>query len=141
MIQEETNTNIYLPPTTTTVFLRDGETASSSPPALGIEGSTMLAPASTRPGVEGLQDSIARLCVSPAPVEEPPAYVAALRESRDRIHITGDAQGVLHAKTLLAQLAYSRVRLVRTKVKTSADGGGVETERVRQGSRGRAVQA
>lgn len=121
LIQEETNTNIYLPPTTSTVFFRDREPGVASPPDVGMERSTMLAPtptvgrAETRPGVDGLQDSIARLCVSPVPVTEPPAYVAALKESRDRIYITGDAQGVLNAKTLLAQLAYARVGCAETQ--------------------------
>lgn len=154
-IQEETNTNIYLAPTTSTVFLpyatapRPAPTQSGtehlSSPILGIEsnvsafplspmatpgrGNTDLPPAfipssiqparaattaSPRPtAIDGLQDSIARLCISPAPVDTPQApadaYVDSLLEMKDRVWITGDAVGVMNAKEMLSRLAFAKV--------------------------------
>ncbi|KAI5450312.1 hypothetical protein NCC49_003223 [Naganishia albida] len=162
-IQEETNTNIYLAPTTSTVFLpyatvpremlaQSGAEHLSSP-VLGIESnvngfplSPMPAPgrgtmdlpsafvpssvqpatrgpstASPRPtAADGLQDSIARLCISPAPVDslhmpQTAAYSNGLMEMKDMIWITGDAVGVMSAKEMLSRLAFAKKQTVFTK--------------------------
>ncbi|KAJ9106683.1 hypothetical protein QFC20_004014 [Naganishia adeliensis] len=162
-IQEETNTNIYLAPTTSTVFLPyatapreapgQGATGHLSSPILGIESTTTAFPLSPMPtpgrgtidlppafipssiqqsrppltssprpmATDGLQDSIARLCISPAPGDSPhappmvEAYVDSLGEMKSRVWITGDAVGIMNAKEMLSRLAFAKKQTVITK--------------------------
>jgi hypothetical protein len=148
-IQEETNTSIYLAPTTSTVLLpymtspRDSIASNGTGPLpstiLGVESTSAAHPIpSGRTGelppafipssvqqprapqtanhqhgtVDGLQDSIARLCLSPASGEKPQAtdeYVESLGEMKSKVWVTGDPAGVMNAKEILSRLVFAKV--------------------------------
>jgi hypothetical protein len=64
--------------------------------------------------VDGLQDSIARLCLSSASTEkhQPVAadtYAESLGEMKGRVWVTGDPAGVMNAKEILSRLVFAKV--------------------------------
>lgn len=108
-----------------------------------------LSTASPQPTTtDGLQDSIARLCISPAPVDSPhmphtAAYSNGLMEMKDMIWITGDAVGVMNAREMLSRLAFAKVREIMCLPKI-VDAHAVrltETDRVYERGCGCASQA